>query len=287
VYLRESRRRNKDGTVVSYLQLAHNERHPVTSPVAKVIHNFGWANNVDRAVLARLMASISRFLEPGQAAAAAAGSEVEILDSRRMDGAWVLDRIWERLEIGAAIGKVFAGRRLDGQAAERIIFALAAAGTTSTPRSSGAPTPRPLRRWPGRYHTVVGNLRGKEVWVPAKGAGERAERFTVCHNPEQALRDKLGRGRLVTHLEDLIAVSDTWPKRRRDELVGSFKDKPGLRRFLRSTPAGLLRIDKTAIKAEAGLDGKWLLRTNGQAPTPDDLAATCKQLVAVERAGAI
>jgi hypothetical protein len=66
VYLRESRRRNKDGTVVSYLQLAHNERHPVTgSPVTKVIHNFGRADKVDRAALARLVASISRFLEPG------------------------------------------------------------------------------------------------------------------------------------------------------------------------------------------------------------------------------
>ena len=42
MYLRETRRVNKDGTVVSYLQLAHNERHPRTgSPVAKVIHNFG------------------------------------------------------------------------------------------------------------------------------------------------------------------------------------------------------------------------------------------------------
>jgi hypothetical protein len=37
VYLRETKRRNNDGSVVSYLQFAHNERHPVTgSPVAKV-----------------------------------------------------------------------------------------------------------------------------------------------------------------------------------------------------------------------------------------------------------
>jgi hypothetical protein len=62
---------NKDGTVVSYLQLAHNERHPVTgSPVAKVIHSFGRADKVDRAALARLVASISRFLDPGKAVAA-------------------------------------------------------------------------------------------------------------------------------------------------------------------------------------------------------------------------
>jgi hypothetical protein len=112
VYLRESRRRNKDGTVVSYLQLAHNERHPRTgSPVAKVIHNFGRADRVDRAALARLVASISRFLEPEQAVAAAAAGEVEVLDSRRLGGAWVLGRLWERLEIGAAIWRVATGQR--------------------------------------------------------------------------------------------------------------------------------------------------------------------------------
>jgi len=135
----------------------------------------------------------------------------------------------------------------------------------------------------GRYRAVAGNLRVKEVWVPARDAGERAERFVVCHNPEQAWRDQLVRGRLVTHLEGLIEGSDAWPQRRRDELAGSLRDKPGLRRFLRRTKNGLLRIDRGAIKREAGLDGKWLLRTNDETLTPDDLAAACKQLIAVER----
>ena len=39
MYLRETKRRNRDGSVVSYLQLAHSERHPETGvPSAKVIH---------------------------------------------------------------------------------------------------------------------------------------------------------------------------------------------------------------------------------------------------------
>jgi hypothetical protein len=127
VYLRETRRRNRDGSTVSYLQLAHNERHPVTgAPTAKVIHSFGRAETVDRAGLARLVASISRFLEPAQAVTAAAGVEVEVLDSRRLGGAWVLDRVWDRLGIGAAVRRVAAGRRVDGQFAERVIFALVA-----------------------------------------------------------------------------------------------------------------------------------------------------------------
>jgi Transposase DDE domain len=468
VYLRETRRVNKDGTVVRYLQLAHNERHPVTgSPVAKVIHNFGRADQVDRQALARLVASISRFLEPEQAVAAAASGQVEVLDSRRLGGAWALDRIWERLEIGKAVYRAAAGRRLDGQAAERIIFALTAqralepasklaatrwvaervfiehcpgfsddaayramdfllealteiaseifwsvahlldldvdivfVDTTSTywelevaaelaetaagddgkedllPEEEGArwfghskdyrdDLPQvviamavtrdgiPVRCWtfpgdtadqkiirkvkddlggwnlrrlvwvadrgfasaanraylarggghyihaeklrdtnreaaaalarPGRYHAVAGNLRVKEVWVPARDAGERAERFVVCHNPEQAQRDRLVRGRLVQHLEGLIDGSDAWSQRKRDELAGSLKDKPGLRRFLRRTPGGLLRVDRGAVRREAGLDGKWLLRTNDDTLTPEDLAAAYKQLIAVER----
>ena len=127
MYLRETRRTNRDGSVVAYLQLAHNERHPQTgSPVAKVIHSFGRADKVDRDALARLVSSISRFLSPEQAVAAANGADVEVLDSRRLGGAWTLDRVWERLGIGAAIRRVATGRRLDGEAVERVIFALVA-----------------------------------------------------------------------------------------------------------------------------------------------------------------
>ncbi len=127
MYLRETRRTNRDGSVVAYLQLAHNERHPETgNPVAKVIHNFGRAEQVDRAALARLVSSISRFLTPEQAMSAAAGADVEVLDSRHLGGAWTLDRIWERLGIGGAIRRVATGRRLDGEAVERVLFALVA-----------------------------------------------------------------------------------------------------------------------------------------------------------------
>ena len=87
----------------------------------------------------------------------------------------------------------------------------------------------------------------------------------------------------MNHLRELIEGSDTWTPRRRDEFVGSLKTKPGLRRYLRRTKTGLLRIDAAAIKTEAGLDGKWLLRTSDTTLTPDDLAAAYKQLLAVER----
>jgi len=127
VYLRETKRRNKDGSTVSYLQLAHNERHPVTgSPVARVIHNFGRADQVDREALARLVSSISRFLEPAEAVRATAGSDVVVVDSRRLGGALVLDELWVRLGIADALRAAALGRRLDPGVAERVLFALVA-----------------------------------------------------------------------------------------------------------------------------------------------------------------
>jgi len=140
----------------------------------------------------------------------------------------------------------------------------------------------------GRYKTVAGNLRLKEVHVAPGGNGDgdegmRAQRFVVCHNPDQADRDAAVRDNLLTHLRGLIEGSDAWTARRRDELVGSLKGKPGLRRYLRRTAGGLLRIDSAAIKAETHLDGKWLLRTSDQTLTVEDLAAAYKQLLQVER----
>lgn len=70
--------------------------------------------------------------------------------------------------------------------------------------------------------------------------------------------------------------------RRRDELVGTLKAKPGLRRYLRRAPSGLLRIDRVAASREARLDGKWMLRTSDETLTADDLADAYKQLVHIE-----
>ena len=87
----------------------------------------------------------------------------------------------------------------------------------------------------------------------------------------------------VAHLRQAIDGSDDSTARRRDEFVGSLRAKPGLRRYLRRTPAGQLRVDHAAVKREAHLDGKWLLRAYDTTLTPDDLAAAYKQLLAVER----
>ena len=125
MYLRETKRRNADGSSVSYLALAQNERDPQTGvPRARIIHRFGRADQVDRDALGRLVRSISRFLDPGEAVQATASGEVQIIESRTMGSAWLADRLWERLEIGKTIIGAAAGRKFDAERVERAIFAM-------------------------------------------------------------------------------------------------------------------------------------------------------------------
>src|SRR5215467_6753356 len=125
MYLRSTPRRNKDGSEVRYLQLAHN----VWDPAAKrskvqVVYNFGREEPSTREALERLVASVSRHLEPGKAKAIAAQG-LEFAESRPLGGTHVLDALWQRLGIGPAMRELLEGRRLD-PSAERVLFALVA-----------------------------------------------------------------------------------------------------------------------------------------------------------------
>ncbi|MFC4949309.1 IS1634 family transposase [Pseudonocardia sp. GCM10023141] len=129
----------------------------------------------------------------------------------------------------------------------------------------------------GRYTDIAENMRVKEVKV------SETERFVICHNPDAAERDAHIRAQLVAQLEELIAGSDTLPIMKRGELRGLISTKPGLNRYLRVTPGGLLRIDKARMKTEANLDGKYLLRCSDPHLPAADIALGYKQLLEVER----
>jgi hypothetical protein len=129
----------------------------------------------------------------------------------------------------------------------------------------------------GRYTDIGENMRVKEVRV------SDTERFVICHNPDAATRDAHIRAQLVAQLDELIAGSDSLPAMKRGELRGKISTKPGLNRYLRVTPSGLLRIDKTRCKTEANLDGKYLLRCSDPHLSATDIALGYKQLLEVER----
>src|SRR5215470_16222401 len=62
MYLRLTQRRNRDGSVVRYVQLAHNRRVDGRAR-AEVVANLGREDQVDLAALRRLIASIGRYLD--------------------------------------------------------------------------------------------------------------------------------------------------------------------------------------------------------------------------------
>jgi Transposase DDE domain len=108
MYLRTTQRRNKDGSVVRYLALAENRRHPEKGHVeARVIHSFGRQDQLDRAALERLVASIRRILGnagggPSTSNAASAGS-LAIEASFALGVVHVAQAFWTRLGIAEAI----------------------------------------------------------------------------------------------------------------------------------------------------------------------------------------
>jgi hypothetical protein len=472
VYVKTTKRENKSGTV-RYLHLAHNEWDPVKGrAVPKVLFTFGREDDLDRDAIKRLVASLSKLLEPGEALASTAAGDLEFVSSVPFGGAYVLDHLWRRLRIDEIVGRVGRpkrGRRRDMTVTERVLFSLVANralapssklaaadwithdvhidglaatdddacyramdwlhqvtddlekqvfdevanllnlevdllffDTTSTyfelaeadepvvrdeygrldpaadaddrrwdetrdvgfrtwgnSKDSRDDLPQivigmavtrdgiPVRVWSwpgntgdqklirqvkddmrdwtlskivwvtdrgfssernrrylrqgagayivgeklrsgslevkaalsrqGRYGEIAGNMRIKEVRI------SDTERFVICHNPEAAIRDAHIREQLVAQLTALIENTDQLSEFKRGELRGKIADKPGLNRYLRTTPAGKLRIDTAKIKAEEKLDGKYLLRCSDPHLSAEDIALGYKQLLEVER----
>jgi hypothetical protein len=466
VYVKRSTRKTADGKTVGYLQLAHNEWDPAAKASrTKVLYSFGREDQLDVAGIRRLVAALCRLLEPGDALAATGPSELRFLESKALGGAFVLDGLWCKLGIDAAMRRMLASTRMEPRV-ERILFALVANralapssklaatrwiehdvvidgldvpvvdescyramdwlidaepelgrivfdntadllnlevdllffDTTSTyfeTEDADAPVGRdergmpadgdaivkeagfrtwgkskdsrgdlpqivvgmavtrdgiPVRCWAwpgntadsalirqvkddmrdwslarivwvadrgftsaenrrylqkagghyilgeklrggtpeadaalsrqGRYRHVADNLQVKEVRLHSDLADDR---FVICFNPDAQVRDAAVRAKMVTILEEMIEGSDKLSRDKRAELRGVISTKPGLKRYLRTTPGGLLRIDKKAIDAEANLDGKFLLRCSDPKLTAEDIALGYKQLLEVER----
>ena len=123
MYLRTTQRRNRDGSTVRYLQLAHNHWDATTGRSSvRVLYHFGREDQLDRDAVRRLINSLSRALDPAEALSLQA-PQSQFLDSRPMGGAWLLDQLWRRLGLDQILTRLLRGRRLDPQA-ERALFAM-------------------------------------------------------------------------------------------------------------------------------------------------------------------
>jgi hypothetical protein len=111
---------------VRYLQLAHNEWDAATKTSRpRVLYSFGRADQLDRAMIERLVASLSRLLDPAAALRATASAELTFIESRQFGGPWLLDQLWCRLGIDKILTRMLAGTRRD-RLTERVIFAMVA-----------------------------------------------------------------------------------------------------------------------------------------------------------------
>jgi hypothetical protein len=128
MYLRATQRKNRDGTVVRYVQLAHNRRVDGVTQ-AQVLLNLGREDQLDRDGLARLVTSINRYLGTADGAAADAtqlvGDGLFVTGSRPVGAVHLLDGLWRALEIDTALRKVLGSRRFTTDV-ERVLFALVA-----------------------------------------------------------------------------------------------------------------------------------------------------------------
>lgn len=106
-----------------YLQLAHNERNERGVPVARVIHNFGREDQLDRQALVRLVGSIQRFLGGEETLRAGTPDGFRFLGAPESGGPHAVGELWAQLGIGKAIGRV-AGQGRGRSGVERAIFAM-------------------------------------------------------------------------------------------------------------------------------------------------------------------
>lgn len=124
MYLRTTRRRNQDGSVVEYLQLAVSVWDAAKKQAtARIVHNFGRAEEVDREALRRLASSITRIGLGEEPPSGGAVESAVPLSSRPFGTVHVARSLWEEFGIGGILRGL---ERPKGRRAphERALFAM-------------------------------------------------------------------------------------------------------------------------------------------------------------------
>ena len=138
MYLRTTKRKNKDGSIVEYYQLAHNERHPDTrKPVAKIIHSFGRADDLERDQLVRLCNSIARVcglkisdpIDDSEQTQPNDGfgfsDDLKLIKTLAFGCLLVIEALWEKLGIGKELREICKAKKIKVPY-ERALFAMVA-----------------------------------------------------------------------------------------------------------------------------------------------------------------
>jgi transposase len=151
----------------------------------------------------------------------------------------------------------------------------------------------------GRYQDVRDNLRVKEVRLD----DQPGVRWIICHNPEQAAKDKTDRDRHLdavrAELDRIAALrakatpaSNTGKSKSKDpasepaahvKAECALREHKALGRWVKQTPSGRLLLDTAKVAAEQRLDGKYLLCTSDPTLPAGEVALGYKNLLEAER----
>jgi transposase len=101
MYVRTIKRKNKDGSTVEYVQLAHNVWNKEKGfAQAQVLYSFGRREQLDIDAIKRLINSLCRFLDPeDEISAKAKGDNLKFIKARPAGGPYILKELWNRLNI--------------------------------------------------------------------------------------------------------------------------------------------------------------------------------------------
>jgi hypothetical protein len=133
---------------------------------------------------------------------------------------------------------------------------------------------------PGRYRKLAENLEVKEVTV---GDGERRRRYAVCFNPQEARRQRAHRDELIQELEAELACLADQGGDGHSKRVCALRTSARYGRLLKDTKTGLA-IDRQAITELERFDGKFVVHTNDDTLSAEDMALGYKQQQRVEEA---
>src|SRR3954467_7859431 len=121
---------------------------------------------------------------------------------------------------------------------------------------------------PGRYKQVADNLQVKEVWV---GDGERRKRYILCLNPQEAERERARRQQLLVELDAELALLES----REDDHPKAACALMASRRYGRYLSAdwrGRPQLDAAKVRAAEKFDGKFVVITNDDTLSAEDVA---------------
>ena len=128
MYIRTTTRKNKDCSVVRYVQLAHNVWDPEAGySKVEVLRNLGREDALDRKAIQRLIESLSRYLDGEEVKKPGLINEreIELEPGRTFGGVWALDQFWRRLGIDKILKNLLKERQFETPV-ERLIFAMVA-----------------------------------------------------------------------------------------------------------------------------------------------------------------